>query len=425
MSSFWRSNSGRLVIGGCGTQIGLFFGLGGLLVTLLFCASCVLFNVAGVSLSRRMAADLPAEAPPVSAKAASPETIETTLVKINALLSELEILQAGGVPIAPATEPAGYEQVIDPASKPVVVIGQAGVNLHSGPGLEYSEVGMAPAGNRLEIVGRNSDSNWWLVAMPNGLFAWVSTNAVTAMNVNDHIPVVTISDQLVQEAASGSPLGPRTPAAAEEPTPTPTLPPGTPTPTIDQERTYAEDLPSFQKVKGALLVPPAGASFAPDGSRLAMSEGIKLYLVEAQGGYTDVVLEENGEMKPAGSPVWSPDGQQLAFVVDFKNKPCPSCRTVAILTVADGSITYLDSLENLDTDAPRWTQDGRLLVNAHPGEPADGTTYVFDRYGTFGQEATGTYDLSSSFDGQNWYPWLPGRIWRSGVSERPDSYYGP
>lgn len=422
MASFWRSNSGRLVIGGCGTQIGLFFGLGGLLVTLLLCASCVLFNVAGVSLSRRMTADLPAESAPTAAESASPQTLDSTLAEINALLTELEILQAGGVPIAPAVAPV-YEAVLDPAAKAVVVIGQAGVNLHSGPGSHYSEVGMAPAGDQLEIVGRNSDSSWWLVAMPNGLFAWVASGAVTALNVSDGIPVVTISDQLVQEAASGSLAGPGTPAAAEEPTPTPTLPPGTPTPTIDQERTYVEDLPSFQKVKGALLVPPSGASFAPDGSRLAMSEGIKLYLVEAQGGYTEVVLEENGELKPVGSPVWSPDGQQLAFVVTFKDRPCPPCRAVAILTLADGSITYLDSLENLDTDAPRWIQDGRLLVNAHPGEPADGTTYVFDRYGTFGQEAANAYVLSSSYEGQNWYPWLPGRIWRAGVSERPDSYY--
>ena len=69
MSSFWRSNSGRLVIGGCGTQIGLFFGLGGLLLILLVCASCVLFNVAGVGLSRRFMADLPAESAPDAAEA--------------------------------------------------------------------------------------------------------------------------------------------------------------------------------------------------------------------------------------------------------------------------------------------------------------------------------------------------------------------
>jgi len=61
MSSFWRSTRGRLVIGGCGTQIGLFFGLGGLLVMLLFCSACILFNVVGVSLSQRVMADLPAE----------------------------------------------------------------------------------------------------------------------------------------------------------------------------------------------------------------------------------------------------------------------------------------------------------------------------------------------------------------------------
>jgi uncharacterized protein YraI len=421
MAPFWRSNSGKLIIGGCGTQLGMLLGLGGLLVTLLFCSACVLFNVVGIGLSQRVMADLPADASPM-AEAAPPQTLESTLAEINALLTELEILQANGVAIAPANAAGQPAAIVDPAAKAMVLVGEGGANLYSGPGASYSELGMSPAGEQLEIAGRNDDSSWWLVTMPNGLFAWVSAATVTTLNVNDTIPVITIPDQLVQEAASGSSPDTGTPAATE-PTPTPTLPPGTPTPTSDQERTYVEDLPSFQKVKGALLVPPEGATFAPDGSRLAMSEGIKLYLVEATGGYTEVLLEENGELKPVGSPVWSPDGQQLAFVVDFKNRPCPSCRAVAILTVADGSIIYLDSLENLDTDAPRWTQDGRLLINAHPTEPADGATYVFDRYGSFGQEATGTYLLSSSYDGQKWYPWLPGRIWRAGVSERPDSYY--
>jgi hypothetical protein len=62
------------------------------------------------------------------------------------------------------------------------------------------------------------------------------------------------------------------------------------------------------------------------------------------------------------------------------------------------------------------------LVNVYPGEPADGVAYIYDISGR-GQVATGVYVLSSGLDGQRWLPWRPGRIWRAGVSERPDSYY--
>jgi hypothetical protein len=95
---------------------------------------------------------------------------------------------------------------------------------------------------------------------------------------------------------------------------------------------------------------------------------------------------------------------------------------VAILNPATETITLLDPPEtDLDTDMPRWLQDGRLMINAHPGEPADGVAYVYDISGKF-QPATGIYVLSASHEGQKWFPWRPGRTWRAGVSERADSY---
>jgi hypothetical protein len=95
---------------------------------------------------------------------------------------------------------------------------------------------------------------------------------------------------------------------------------------------------------------------------------------------------------------------------------------VGLLNLAEQSITYLTPPEPLlDTDMPRWTQDGRLLINAHPGEPADGVAYIYNIYGE-SQKAEGIYILSASHEGQKWFPWLPGRIWQAGVSERADSY---
>ena len=409
MPAFWRTRTGKLFIGGCGSQSGLFFALGGLLVILLFCSVCISVNMASAGVRHLLAGPVATASP----AGAVPADMEATLAEINRLLSELELLQTSGA-IAPV--PLQTE-------KPIAVANQAGVALFSGPGAQYDQVGVLPAGAQFELVGRNVNASWWLAAAPNGLFAWVSAAAITTPAGSDALPVVAIPNQLVQAVSSSSLSGV---AAADTPPatvpPTPTLPPGTPTPTIDQERQFVEDLSAYQRVKAALLVPPLSASLSPDGSRMAMTEGIKLYTVTTAGAHTDIWLEENAELKPVGGALWSPDGQYLAVVVDFKNRPCPPCRAVAVLNLADDTITFLETAEGLDTDAPRWTQDGRILVNAHPGEPADGITYVFDRYG-LGQPATGDYILSSSHEGQKWSPWLPGRTWRAGVSERADSYY--
>ncbi len=130
-------------------------------------------------------------------------------------------------------------------------------------------------------------------------------------------------------------------------------------------------------------------------------------------------MSENGIIKPAGSVVWSPDGQYLAVVVQKLN--CTTCRSIVLVRISDASLFFLKTPNNLTGDEPRWTQDGRLLINVHPGEPAQGTAYVYDLEGN-GQVAAGTFVLSSSQEGQKWSPWRPGRIWQAGVAERPDAY---
>jgi hypothetical protein len=188
------------------------------------------------------------------------------------------------------------------------------------------------------------------------------------------------------------------------------------------ERQFVEDTASYASIKGSLLVPPVSASYSPDGRLIAMTEGVKLYTFKVDGSVPQIWLEDGNELRPLNGAVWSPDGQYIALVVEFKPPRCSLCRAVAILRPADGEITFLEGPNGLQTDAPRWTQDGRLLVNAHPGEPADGVTYVYNVFGE-GQPAEGVYTLSSSHDGQKWFRWLPGRIWRAGVTERADSYY--
>lgn len=415
MRPWWQSRFGKLVIGGCGAQIGLLVSLVGLTLVLSFCGVCAATNLVGLGLARELVIVSTPNAPGVATS--SPAEVDSLLAQVDALLAQVEALQLQEAPAPPPAPASG---------KPMVVTNHNPVDLYSGPGIDNSQVGVLPAGAGAEIVGRDSTSTWWLVALPDGRFAWVFNALVTALNVNNTIPVVTTASALAQPASFGS-VAAATPSPTlslpPTATPMPTVPPGTPTPAAEASRQYVEDMPAFQKVKASLLTPPISASISPDGSQIAMTERIRLYTIGTAGAHTDIWLQDTDEMGPIGGVVWSPDGKYIAFVVGFKQRRyCQPCRAVGLLNLAEKSITYLKPPDpQLDTDMPRWTQDGRLLINVHPGEPADGVAYVYNIYGE-SQKAEGVYILSASHEGQKWFPWRPGRVWQAGVSERADSY---
>lgn len=167
---------------------------------------------------------------------------------------------------------------------------------------------------------------------------------------------------------------------------------------------------------------PSSAAFAPNGRTIAATEGIKLYTfdINADGGSFRIWMEEDSDIRPVEGIVWSPNGQLIAFVVDRK-QGCLQCRRVGVIVRASGSIFYLDPPEGKNLGLPRWTLDGRLLVTIYQDDPASGTAYVFNANGQ-GQVASGSYILSSSLEGQKWWPWLPGKSWRVGEGAA-NSYY--
>jgi uncharacterized protein YraI len=89
-----------------------------------------------------------------------------------------------------------------------------------GPGTVYDIVTSLEAGERVSIRGRNADSSWWWIQLPNSQArCWVSTVVVEVSRSADEVPSVPI---------------PPTPTLVQVNTPTPTatlLPPDTPTPT--------------------------------------------------------------------------------------------------------------------------------------------------------------------------------------------------
>ncbi len=413
MDTFWRSDRGKLLLGGCGTQVGIVVASATIVGAILVCSVCALSSGLSIAFTQEIANLSAGETADVVAN----EEADALHAEIESLVAQVEYLEASR-PAMPS-EPAAPA----PTPQPFVIAHQSGVNLRSGPDVDYSRLGTLTLGARTDIVGRNSDSSWWLVSTPNGL-AWVSSEVVVAYDVNDDIPVVAIP-ALLTLPATGAPSDPP-PAPGNAPTPDPATSPapaqavGTPTATIAESRIFVEDTVGYKRLFEQLGTTPTSASFSPKGDQIAVMDGIALYLVAGDGSHGQVLLKEDETLRPVGGAVWSPDGQFIAFMVERKD--CNPCRSVGLIRVSDETLSFLKTPDNQDSEAPRWTHDGRLLVIVHPSEPADGTTYVYAT-SSQGQPAEGIYVLGSSHEGQKWLPWLPGRVWQAGASERPDTYY--
>jgi hypothetical protein len=424
MDKFWKSNLGKLVLGSCGAQVGLavgFIGLSGLALVIFLCGLTTILSVAGAGEIARLSAEA------VSTPAPDAQ-VEALRGEINSLVTQVDVLRSGvpaGPPPAPAPQPV--------LPQPIAIAHTGQANLRTGPDIVYSRVGAMAAGESLEVVGRNQDSSWWLVARPEGV-AWVSNEVVLIYGPTENVPVVTIPALLVLPGLDGegasNPPGDAAPALAPastvSPTPNrslPVLPAGTPTAIAAQSRIFVQDTVGWKRLREQLGKLPASESFSPHGERIAVIDGVSVYLVAGDGSYGQVLYSDDGVRRPVGDAVWSPDGNFLAFRVDYLYPKCRPCRGVGLVDLSEETLIFLETPDQLDCDGPRWTQDGRLLVNVHPGEPAKGTTYAYDRWGQ-GEPASGVYLLSSSHDGQKWLPWRPGRVWQAGVSERPDTYCG-
>ncbi|MCB9078678.1 MAG: SH3 domain-containing protein [Anaerolineaceae bacterium] len=416
---FWRSKTGQIIIGSCGTQVGMVMTFGTLFVILAFCAICASTNLASLSLMQQ----IEAEATPQDAAqppSTSPEEIDLLRVKLGSLAEKVNAVQYTTIVVTPTPTPP----------RPMITAQTDAINLRSGPDTIYPKIGRLPRGESLQIVGRSGDGGWWLVSAPNGQFAWAANDAVVTAHLDNSIPVVTIPALLVQASANNPSTGVSTgavvadfvpPAEAALPASSLPQPAGSPTAAANASRRYVQDTLGYKQFVRRLLLPTVSESYSPDGQQIAITERIKLYTITADGGTVRTLLADDDTITLIGGVVWSPDGQYLAFVAD-KVADCQYCRQVGLVRLSNGDISYLEPPPSSSVDRPRWTQDGRLLVTSFSDDLAEGAAYIYDTTGQ-GQPATGTYILSASHDGQKWFPWLPGAVWQVGSAAPPDSYY--
>ncbi|MEM7800328.1 MAG: protein kinase [Chloroflexota bacterium] len=154
------------------------------------------------------------------------ETPETTPTDSPALLPTSTIIGGG----ATSTLVSVVEEVTQPPTlEPAFRIGENGVSLLSGPGVDAFDVLLSlNTGESVDVIARGTNPNWLLITHPSGVTGWISQEV-------GELQGVTLADL---EIASTEPAPPptETPTDTATPTLTPTpsetpTPSDTPTPT--------------------------------------------------------------------------------------------------------------------------------------------------------------------------------------------------
>jgi len=145
-------------------------------------------------------------------------------------------------PLVPTVE-AVEEVVATPTpTLPPTVRAASGINVRSGPGVEYGIAGAMTAGESAQILNKNPAGDWWEVVLPSGANGWVYGSLVEAAG-----DLSTIS------VASNIPAPPT-------PAPIPTQPPAAPVEAAPVEAAPVEAAP----VEAPAEVPAEPAPGGPD-----------------------------------------------------------------------------------------------------------------------------------------------------------------
>ena len=134
-----------------------------------------------------------------------------------------------------------------------VVIAPSGVNVRTGPGLEYAVIVVAPLGARGEIIGISQDGTWWVARVPGAPNdqGWVSAEYVRVENAGN-VPVVQ---------PPGIPTATPGPTAAPSATPAPNMTFSASRTTINAGETATLSW-RVQNVKAVYMHPVGGSPFA-------------------------------------------------------------------------------------------------------------------------------------------------------------------
>jgi dipeptidyl aminopeptidase/acylaminoacyl peptidase len=203
----------------------------------------------------------------------------------------------------------------------------AALNIRQGPGLNYAVMQVALAGDKFEVVGKDTTGVWLQVMLPGGSLGWISGLPAYSRLLNGDMAGLP----LVEVAAPASPglsnAGPGSSPVAQ--TQSSTAAGGR---LIFANRSGGDlyminaDGTDLRHLASGVIDPVV----SPDGQQVAFTrwdgdEFGALYLLNLADGSERVITEHIRQPK---SPTWSPDGQQM--VISFQHgglrDPAEECR---------------------------------------------------------------------------------------------------
>jgi hypothetical protein len=136
-----------------------------------------------------------------------------------------------------------------PATPKAKIGGDGQVNVRSGPGTAYPEIGQVPTGSELEISGQNAAGDWYQVCCVNGEPVWVVARLV---EVTGDPALIQVADTIpAPPTPTRAPTRPPAPRPTQPPAPPPaqpTQPPAPPAPTNQFVRHTNEGRPNTNPI---------------------------------------------------------------------------------------------------------------------------------------------------------------------------------
>ncbi len=280
-------------------------------------------------------------------------------------LAALVALLAGGIAFVPAALAQGGS---DGSSGPQLTVLAEGINVRGGPGVAYPTVGLLTRGQQAALIGHHAASGWWQVQLPGGGTGWV-TGGTAYVSVSGNaaaVPEVT--------SAAPATAGTTVPATAGASAPATARQGGMivfQTATGGDIYAVAPDGTNLRRLTNGL-----DPALSPDGQWVAFTRWNNdqngalgaLWVIKVDGSGERIVL---GDIHQPKSPVWSPDGKQIAISQQHggrvneerkctSRRPPPEAYDIDVNRDKEGDVSYCFTL-------PPHPYYGLRVVNVDSG----------------------------------------------------------
>lgn len=153
-------------------------------------------------------------------------------------------------PLPPTPEEGFLPTVSACDPEPVLRSLGSGVNVRSGPGLDYEIVGSLQLNEVRPIIGRAADVAWWQTNLADGVVGWVADNIVEVSGYTGAVEIIPAPP--LETGATVTPGTPWAPTPRPECTPPPTGT-STPSPTPSATATATASLTAEATETGAAV----------------------------------------------------------------------------------------------------------------------------------------------------------------------------